>query len=1196
LYVKLPIVTNNSVDSALPAVSSNNLPKGTKVFIKGDYWTTDGESTPEFYFGTIEDGPHLHARNKQTIETKGKFYNVSVDGESYVVDKESVFTKIEDVLKRAPTVDRSTSPISKRETKNIDVGTQVNQTSDKTINKGRITPYNDLKDMAKAPQEWDIMHTSLNHRSKNILSTFYQNNGIKPKGRMKTFCDTCAATKMKKKHISKEDDTKFEFLECVSVDLTGPLTPSLHNYKYILGLKDNMSNWFWTLTIRDRSQNSINEAMKRWKKNINVDVLTQIDLSNKFIVAYAETTIDAASFLVDNEKTFTSDSLKRVFPNSKIKSFGAESPQLNKIEKPLDDIKTSITASLHWANCLGHSKRLTLWVTCANTVTFVHNRLPNRGNPGGKSPYFLRFGQEFNWRNQFLPWGCKGYVYIPKSLRRKENFSQKSRKCGLLLIHENVDCVDIVEQLTYYCIIESNYADNSTPSTPQYIIVKSRNVTWDPTTPYFDVDEDKKDVDEKGVPIKGKHQFKVLPTIVSYDLTQPEYEDNDDESNNKKKRSKSSPSTDDTDDKTDTYSKECKKDDDTQVAQNKETDDEFIEVNNTIEEDEMQSTMPSQMPTPITSDVETSINMILSCIMPTESSETKEELTNLLLAAVQEAHQNMKKTPANEREALSGPDREIWIESMLKEYGGQVDKGACQIVLTPPNEKINIIDLVWIFKWKIKDGTLIAKSRLCVRGFQQIYGVDYFDTYSPVLNATVFRLILALATYFDCDISHLDTEQAFIQSPMKEKLYTRQPRYFEHKLHPKALLIWLKSIYGAHQAQRNWYQTISSWIVSPTVGFKESTLSRALFYHVRESTGEWMLCGLFVDDKIITGTNKLGLAAFKANFLKNFTGTVKDSLDIMLGYEVTRSRHLGTLHIKQSKVILRGIEKYENYLNIHPVNSVPIPMDPNLDKNEMFYEKDPNPDPKLLDEYRSLIGILLYLSICTRPDIANAVRCLGTYVTSCTKLHFDAAIGVLAYLRDSIDLGITYYRKDKQPSLPGLNLESQNQICCYVDSSYASNLANRRSTTGFAFYTAGGVICHAAKLHTILTTSSHDAEFIAMGSSARESFWLVHLLRQIFGKDTPERKSLRIDSILTICDNEATVKSVKSDHFTSKSKHLQIREASLKELYAEGVINPVHVKREHMIADLLTKNYDEPSKNNLLPYLVKPPPEGNDLK
>ena len=117
-----------------------------------------------------------------------------------------------------------------------------------------------------------------------------------------------------------------------------------------------------------------------------------------------------------------------------------------------------------------------------------------------------------------------------------------------------------------------------------------------------------------------------------------------------------------------------------------------------------------------------------------------------------------------------------------------------------------------------------------------------------------------------------------------------------------------------------------------------------------------------------------------------------------------------------------------------------------------------------------------------------------------------------------------------------------------------------------------------------------------MGSSARESFWLVHLLRQIFGKDTPERKSLRIDSILTICDNEATVKSVKSDHFTSKSKHLQIREASLKEHYAEGVINPMHVTREHMIADLLTKNYDEPSKNKLLSYLVKPPPEGNDLK
>jgi hypothetical protein len=131
--------------------------------------------------------------------------------------------------------------------------------------------------------------------------------------------------------------------------------------------------------------------------------------------------------------------------------------------------------------------------------------------------------------------------------------------------------------------------------------------------------------------------------------------------------------------------------------------------------------------------------------------------------------------------------------------------------LIPPSEKVNVIYSKWVYKVKKKlDGSIDRyKACLVAKGFKQRYGIDYDDTFSPVVKAATIRLILSIAVSNDWSLRQLDVHNAFLHGVIEEDVFVRQPPVYEDKLHPHYLCKLDKTIYGLKQAPRAWYSRLS---------------------------------------------------------------------------------------------------------------------------------------------------------------------------------------------------------------------------------------------------------------------------------------------------------------------------------------------------------------------------------------------------
>jgi hypothetical protein len=211
------------------------------------------------------------------------------------------------------------------------------------------------------------------------------------------------------------------------------------------------------------------------------------------------------------------------------------------------------------------------------------------------------------------------------------------------------------------------------------------------------------------------------------------------------------------------------------------------------------------------------------------------------------AHPTLSPIPSSVRSVLANPH---WCRAM-EQYEALLSNSTWDLIHRPPGA--NVITGKWIFKHKLKaDGSLDRyKARWVLRGFTQRPGVDYNETFSPVIKPATIRNVLTLAVSRGWPVHQLNVKNAFLHGTLSETVYYSQPTGFVDPVHPQLGCQLNKSLYGLKQSPREWYYCFASYLVS--LGFMEAKSDTSLFIYRRGADTAYLL--LYVDDIIFTASS-----------------------------------------------------------------------------------------------------------------------------------------------------------------------------------------------------------------------------------------------------------------------------------------------------------------------------------------------------
>lgn len=233
----------------------------------------------------------------------------------------------------------------------------------------------------------------------------------------------------------------------------------------------------------------------------------------------------------------------------------------------------------------------------------------------------------------------------------------------------------------------------------------------------------------------------------------------------------------------------------------------------------------------------------------------------------------------------------------------------------------------------------------------------------------------------------------------------------------------------------------------------------------------------------------------------------------------------------------------------HEFSPVGTPMEPNLtllpaEEGYLASEKDRK-------WYQSAVGSLMYLMLCTRPDIAYAISQLSRFAANPTEKHKTAVKHLFRYLKGTSGFGLVFDSSHRDRGLFG-----------YTDANWARD-HDRRSTGGYLFLLFGTVLTWSSKRQATVALSSCEAEYIAETEAAKEAIWLRRLLRN-FNFVGPS-------TVKIMGDNRGALALAKNPEFHSRTKHIEIKYHFVREKVAEGLVELEWVGTADNLADGMTK-------------------------
>lgn len=743
----------------------------------------------------------------------------------------------------------------------------------------------------------------------------------------------------------------------------------------------------------------------------------------------------------------------------------------------------------------------TLWAEAVNTANYVFNRLIDQKTK--LSPYEIIFGSKPRM-DYFHEFGCDALVMIPDQKRKKLDEKAKPMKFvgydewskGFRMVDENNKIV--ISREVYFLKTKKNFKQNSKDNFCEFLDFDASTQEQDDAQIYDDECEDDDDVHEKENVIlisDGDDNMEIQIDAANGHVGALDDDVFDDALEN-----------DQNEDVQDEH-------------ENRMEEVLALPIQNERQLPELQS---SNRPLRIRNQV----NYF-------ESTRMAENVREMVELNVHGKSDDLMYEPKSFNDAMRSPLKHRWMKAMQEELSSIESNGTWEALELPRGK--NAVGSKWVYKIKKDDsGNAVQyKARLVAQGFSQKFGVDYDEVFAPVARSTTFRLLLSIAGIRGYQAKHYDIKTAFLNGKLSEEIYMKQPPGF--KIGEKVYRL-KKSLYGLKQAARVWNETLHHSLIN--CGFKQNDTDKCLYS--MNSGGDIVYLLIHVDD-ILAVTNK---EAFARNLMmrigKDFELKDLGEAKHYLGIDINQNAN-GEFEISQTSYI----DKIVDAADLGDAKISKFPMDSGYFKL----------DGKLLDsndEYRKLIGMLLYLTTNTRPDIAACVSILSQKVSCPRDVDLNEVKRTIRYLKATKNLKLRLSSKD-----------CGEKLFAYSDANWAEDRHDRKSNSGYYCSFNGGAIAWCCRKQDIIALSSTEAEYIALTDTCKEMIWLKRLAAGL-NVDIPMQTTIYTDS-------QSSISMINNQKFSNRTKHIDTKFHFVQEQVNNGTMRLKYVSTEDNVADMMTK-------------------------
>jgi len=529
---------------------------------------------------------------------------------------------------------------------------------------------------------------------------------------------------------------------------------------------------------------------------------------------------------------------------------------------------------------------------------------------------------------------------------------------------------------------------------------------------------------------------------------------------------------------------------------------------------------------------------------------------------------NAQDTP-NWSQAMNGPNKQGFWKACKIEVTTLETKGSWEVV--EREVWMNVIQSTWAFKIKRFPHGAIRKlkARFCARGDMQIEGIDFFETFAPVVSWSTVRIMLILSIVLGLKTRQVDYTAAFVhalidrdpnwdnmttQERDQSGIFIEMPRGFRE---PGKVLKLKRSLYGLKQSPRNFFLHLKDKLEA--CGFvQQQDVDACLFI------SEKVICLVYVDDTLFFANNDSDIDDVIA-FLRGQELELSEEDDVagFLGVHINRE--------KDGKIILT-----QTGLTERIIKALNLGDEPSKDTPAIYGSLSKDVGGELMNgtfSYASVIGMLLYLSGHSRPDISFAVSQCARFSQNPTRLHEEALRRIGLYLKKTRTNGLIL-----QP-----NLENGIKLDCYADADFAGlwGFEDRndptcvKSRTGYIIFMSECPILWVSRLQTEIATSTMEAEYIALSTAMRELLPIKHKIETITKAfDLGDMPVTEICKTVVHEDNMGCLKlsQLEPGRMTPRSKHYGIKYHWFRSKIKPEQIVIKHIGSDLQRADFLTKS------------------------